>query len=102
MGIGLNIRFEINLEGITFHLRENCVIKNIMIRLQKWSEICVLSIVNVLSICITEVTLTDDSEGQEVGCKFKSGSTSVGLLSHICGLFSHASRVFTDEGWLRF
>ena len=59
--------------------------------------------------------MTDDSEGRDVGCQFKSDkrssseagglgtgwSTLVRSLSHIRGLISDVSRVFTDEGWLR-
>ena len=77
LGMGLSIRFKISLEGNTFHLRERVVIKNIIIRLQKWSEICILGIGHVLCICILiEVTLTDDSEGRDVSCQFKSDKRS--------------------------
>ena len=61
---------------------------------------------------LTEVTLTADSEGRDVRCQFKSDKRSsseaggirtgwltlVRSLSHIRGLTSGVSRVFTDEG----
>ena len=112
LGIGLSIRFKINLEGITFHLRERRVIKNIITRLQKWSKICILGIGHVLCIRLTEVTLTDDSDSRDVSFQFKSSSEAEGFrtgwstlarsLPHISGLISGVPRVFNDEGWLRF